>query len=275
MPTLAESGPMIRGTDRLTQREQRVVSHFIRRMSGPPWPPLLRAVLFGSKARGDDDADSDIDVLLLFDSDVESRRELGRLAAANAAELARRTGVLLEPWAVPLADLTRGARTPMLVDAFADGLTLWPLHARSLRLPFTLADARFCASRLLEWVEEGGTLVEAALADGRLAFAAERARDDIVRLAAAALLLEGDTRHRRTGTLRRFERRFVAPRRVPAANAVALAWAAAAFPRDGGRGRQRPPPTRHAVRSARLGYELATRLQDDLAPWFAFSLEEA
>src|SRR5690606_41207397 len=89
------------------------------------------------------------------------------------------------------------------------GLPLWPPGAPPIRLPFTEADAHFCAGCLLDWVYEGGTVARAALADGRWADAARRARDDITRLATAALLLEGDTRHRNVGSLRRFRRRFV------------------------------------------------------------------
>jgi hypothetical protein len=66
----------------------------------------------------------------------------------------------------------------MLVDALADGRTLWPPRAPPLRIAFMPEDALFCASRLLEWVEHGGPLSRRALTRGDRGTAAARARDD-------------------------------------------------------------------------------------------------
>ncbi len=240
------------------------MAELIRRIRARRWPPLVRAALFGSKARGDSDGDSDVDLLLVCEVAPGARAWAGELVGRMAEEVAARTGVPVEPWMVAAADLRAGRRTPMLVDALADALPIWPPGAPPLRLPFTPADAVFCASRLLEWVDAGGAVVRRALAEGRWADAAARARDDIARLATAALLLTGDTRHRRAGSLRRFEEAFVRTGRVPSGARRALAWAAAAYPVDDGRGQADPPPSPRAVRTAPLGYELTAAMEGEL-----------
>ncbi len=248
----------------LDRRERAAVAELIERTRARGWPPLLRAGLFGSKARGDSDGHSDVDVLLVCAIPSAARVAAGELVGCIADGVAARTGVQLEPWTVAAADLRAGRRTPMLVDALEDSVPIWPPGAPPLRLPFTPADAVFCASRLLEWVNRGGSVTRRALEEGRWADAAARARDDIARLATAALLLTGDTRHRRAGSLRRFDEAFVLPGRVHPGVRPALAWAEAAYPPDGGRGQEDPPPSPRAIRTAPLGYELAATMEREL-----------
>lgn len=244
--------------------EADAVRELVHRLRERGWPPLLHAALFGSKARGDFDDRSDLDVLLVCDVDPADRTAAGAIAATLAARVSAETGVRLEPWAVCAADLAVGRRTPMLVDAVADSIPVWPADDPPLRAPFTPADAVFCAGRLLEWVNAGGAEARRALREGRVADAARRARDDMARLATAALLLNGDTRHRRLGSLMRFERVFVRGGIVPPTVRPALAWAAAAYPRDGGRGQETPPVTDTAISSAAIGCELAALLEREL-----------
>ncbi len=249
---------------RLNRRERAAVAELIGRTRARHWPPLRRAALFGSKARGDFDGHSDVDVLLVCDIPPDARAAAGELVGRIAEGIATRSGVQVEPWTVATADLYQGRRTPMLVDALADSVPIWPPGAPPLRLPFTEADAVFCASRLLEWVDGGGAVVREALAQGRWAEAATRTRDDIARMATAALLLTGDTRHRRAGSLRRFDAVFVRTGRVHPIVRRTLAWADAAYPPDGGRGQEAPPPSPRAVRTAPLGYELAAVMEGEL-----------
>lgn len=258
---------MIRKPLTLTDTEHRVLTTFVSRLFEPGWPPLYRAFLFGSKARGDDDLASDIDLLLLFDLPTEARGTIASRLGKRARRLDARTGVLIEPWAVPIADLVEGGRTPMLIDALEDSVPLWPIDTHPIRLPFTPADAIFCAERLLEWIEEGGAIIRSALRLGHVHAAARRARDDITRAATAALLLDGETRHRRIGSLRRFEARFVRTRRISPDVTAALAWAEAAFPPDGGRGENRPRITSHAAATASTGELLARRMRRLVEPY--------
>lgn len=185
------------------------------------------ALLFGSKARRQARPDSDVDVLLVFKRLAPDREPHATHAEDLAAEVAARTGVPVGVWSVSLEDLRPGRRTPMLVDALEDAVPLWPA-AEVPRAAFTPADAAFCAARLLERVDEGSAEVAAKLAAGDAAWA-RRARDDLVRLCTAALLLGGETRPRRGEAVRRFIERNPRWASAPAERA-ALAWAARSYP---------------------------------------------
>lgn len=258
---------MIEPLPLLTPDESHALGNLIARTLAASEPPILRALLFGSKARGDFDAASDIDLLLVCDLPPETREEAGRILARDAKIVNRESGLRIETWTVSAEDLNEGWRTPMLVDALEDGITLWPRGATPLRLPFTPADASFCARCLLDWIEAGGTIVRRALDEGHWAAAAQRARDDITRLAAAALLLEGETRHRRASSLHLFAERFLDTGTFPPNLRAPLAWAANAFPADGGRGVGRPPPSPAASATAPTGFRLAARMASELIPY--------
>lgn len=190
---------------------------------------LEQALLFGSKARRTARPDSDVDVLLVFKRLPPDREPQATHAERIAEGVAARTGVPLGVWSVSRDDLGHGRRTPMLVDALEDAVPLWPAGCAVPRAAFTPADAAFCAARLLERVEEGSAEVARALAAGDAGAWARRARDDLVRLCTAALLLAGETRPRRGGAVRRFLERT--PRFADGREARAvLAWAARSYP---------------------------------------------
>ena len=67
---------------RLTLNDQAAIAEYMARIHAS-FPARLTAVtLFGSKARGDDDAESDIDLLVLVDAeDQDLRDELWRVAS--------------------------------------------------------------------------------------------------------------------------------------------------------------------------------------------------
>lgn len=259
----------------LTAREHAAVRRLIHRALAPGEPPVRGIVLFGSKARGDHHGGSDVDLLVVCDVEAAAREAAAARLERLARGVARRTGVRVEAWTVASADLRQGRRTPMLVDALADGVPLWPDSNPLPPLPFTPADARFCAGCLLEWVSAGARASARELAAGRLQRAAQRARDDITRLATAALLLTGDTRHRQVGSLRRFEQRFVRPRVISTRVVAALAWAASAYPEQGaGADPRRPPPAPEAVASAELGCDLAAIMRRETVPWIVSRMGE-
>ncbi len=186
------------------------------------------ALLFGSKARRQARPDSDVDVLLVFKRLPPDREPQATDAERIADEAAARTGVPLGVWSVAREDLDAGRRTPMLVDALEDAVPLWPADGDPPRAEFTPADALFCAARLLDRVAEGGTEVAERRAAGDPEWI-RRARDDLVRLCTAALLLAGETRPRRGDAVRRFLERN--PRFAPGTGGRAvLAWAARSYP---------------------------------------------
>ncbi len=255
----------MRGYPALAAREIEAVDRLLARVLARPELGTDQVSLFGSRARRAHDRASDLDLLFLCRVPPRHRDEAARAIEAEAAAVAGRTHVPIETWTVTTRELRRGRRTPMLVDACRDAIPLWPPGAPPLRLRFTPADAVFCADRLLRWVEEGGGAVQTALEQGRAQDAARRSRDDIARMATAALLLTGDTRHRGAGSLARFEVVFVAPRLVSAAVLPALAWAASAYPDENRRG-PRAPASEEAVRTASRGYALAGIMETHTVP---------
>lgn len=188
----------------LAPREHAAALELVRRARRRVPAELVRALLFGSRARREGRPDSDIDILLVFRMLPPDREPQAGMAEALADEVAAETGVPVTVWSVSLADLACGARTPMLVDALDDGVSLWPAGAPPLRVLYTPRDAFFCTGALLERVAEGGEEVADALGAGDDAAAAKRARDDLVRLCTAALLLGGVTRPRRGEAVRAF-----------------------------------------------------------------------
>ncbi len=264
--------PRVPAVPTLSPGERRAVTELLGRALESGAPPILRAILFGSKARGDFRRDSDVDVLAICDVDVHDRDAAAIALARHADRVSRATGVRVEPWAVPAADLEVGRRTPMLVDALDDGIPLWPPGAPPIRLAFTPADAVFCAGCLIDWVDAGGAIARRALAEGRRADAAIRIRDDITRMATAALLLDGDTRHRRAGSLHRFARRWIATGRVSSDVLPALTWAAEAYPPRRAPHTRPLAPTPAAIRTVRLGLAYARTLEAELMPWLLAQL---
>ena len=200
---------------------------------------LEHGAVFGSTARAQARPDSDVDVLLIFRQLPPDREPQATLAEQIASGVAADTGVPVETWSVSTADLARGRRTPMLVDALADGVALWPPGRAIPRLPFTPEDADFCVRALLCRVREGSLEFAHWLAAGDPGAANRRLRDDLVRLCVAALLLRGETRPRRAEAVHR----LVDTCSVPVQWLPALRWAgdSYAWEADDERGVATPP----------------------------------
>ena len=71
--------------------------------------PVRDAYLYGSYARGDYHAESDVDILLTIDAGPEEIRRQRRTAAAIVSGLCLRHGVTISVAAKPLAQFTRYA----------------------------------------------------------------------------------------------------------------------------------------------------------------------
>lgn len=185
------------GPGLLAPRERTALFRLLDRVRREVPATLHQASLFGSRARGDARPDSDLDVLLLFQLLPPFREPQATCAERIAAEIAGWFGIPLSVWCVSLADLVRGRRTPMLVDALRDAVPFWCAQRSVRPVPFTAQDALFCARILLVRVEEGSAVFGAAIERGDRETAAWRLRDDITRLCTAWLLLHGITRPRR------------------------------------------------------------------------------
>ena len=109
----------------LTSSERKAVIEYVTRIRTRFPDRVLAVTLFGSKARGDADAESDIDLLVLVDAeDREFRSELWRIASDvsldhNAVVSARVFGQ--GRWAE-----ARRMRLPLYRAVVTDGVPLTP-----------------------------------------------------------------------------------------------------------------------------------------------------
>ena len=75
--------------------------------------PLNRLVLFGSRARGDNEPDSDIDVLVVLDGPVSHESE--EYVRSSAWELSYENGVVIFPLVVARAEWEEGPTSASLL----------------------------------------------------------------------------------------------------------------------------------------------------------------
>lgn len=109
----------------LAPNDQTAVEEYVRLIRSRYPDRILAIVLFGSKARGDSDEESDIDLLILVDAeDVEFRNELWHIASDVSLE----HNVVLSPrvfgqerWAE-----TRRIRMPLYRAVKTEGIPLTP-----------------------------------------------------------------------------------------------------------------------------------------------------
>jgi predicted nucleotidyltransferase len=86
--------------------------------------PTATAILYGSEARGDARADSDVDVLILLDGD---KRDLRREAAVSGAlyDIELATGVIISPMIMLRKQWeNRPFKTPFYVNVMNEGVVL-------------------------------------------------------------------------------------------------------------------------------------------------------
>ena len=117
-PDLTESK-----THLLTQKEQQAAEAFLERLNRRFPEQILQAILFGSKARGDSRADSDIDILLIVDTDDW---RFSHQISAIAADVSLEYNVLLGPRVIGRAHWERMERErfSLYQNVAVDGIPL-------------------------------------------------------------------------------------------------------------------------------------------------------
>lgn len=118
----------------LTLNERAALSTLVNRLRRRYGDDLLRIVLFGSKARGDGDAESDLDVLIVlrFDDADYMRHRRAILDATYDPELDY--GVVLSLLIVNEQEYLRMRRGNLLLNRNieADGIELWTSRPNAL-----------------------------------------------------------------------------------------------------------------------------------------------
>jgi predicted nucleotidyltransferase len=107
----------------LTPNELAAVTDYVASIRDGFPDRILSVVLFGSKARGDGDAESDVDLLVLVDAeDREFRSELWRIA--SDVSLAHNVVISVRVFAQARWAETRRLRLPLYRAIVADGVPL-------------------------------------------------------------------------------------------------------------------------------------------------------
>ena len=108
----------------LANNEREALDAFVSRLCEQYGGHLERVVLFGSQARGDGDAESDLDVLIVLnDGDWRLRDAVALVAFEPMIEY----GVVLSPLVVDMADYTwwQEHHAPIYRSVSAEGVELW------------------------------------------------------------------------------------------------------------------------------------------------------
>ena len=109
----------------LLPKERAAITAYLDHLRGRFSERVLAVTLFGSKARGDAEAESDLDLLVLVDVETpEFRAKLWQIASDISLDY----NVVLSPRVVGLARWRqmREMRLPLYRDIVADGIALTP-----------------------------------------------------------------------------------------------------------------------------------------------------
>ena len=104
----------------MTPKLRTVLSELRRELESLYGDRLVRLVLFGSQARGNADADSDIDVLVVLKGPVHPSKEVHRVSPITAA-ISLRHDVVISCVYVS-AERYEANRGPLLVNVQAEGI---------------------------------------------------------------------------------------------------------------------------------------------------------
>jgi len=105
----------------LSPTDERVVGRFVARARDIFGERLVRALLFGSKARGDDEESSDIDVLLVVEG---LRSEDQRMASLAAWRAGIRDNAVICATCYSAEEFEEQRRLPFLATALKEGIHL-------------------------------------------------------------------------------------------------------------------------------------------------------
>ncbi|MBI5648880.1 MAG: nucleotidyltransferase domain-containing protein [Chloroflexi bacterium] len=135
----------------LTRRERRALAEYLARLREQFGDQVQRVILYGSKVRGDFDAESDIDLFVVFKELDQTREDvLSRLVL----DVDLKYDVLVSDFLVNQARFERMAKIhePLYQDVMGEGVDLWTrtpklLWASVSKKPRTMSRARASSSR--------------------------------------------------------------------------------------------------------------------------------
>jgi len=104
----------------LTDRERQILSRLLERLEAAAGDRVHHVILFGSKARGDAEPHSDLDLMVVADMDPDELRAL-------TADLETEAGASLMPqlWSSAEYERLQRLKMPFYVNVRRDGVELW------------------------------------------------------------------------------------------------------------------------------------------------------
>jgi predicted nucleotidyltransferase len=115
----------------LTRRERRALAEYLTRLREQFGDQVQRVILYGSKVRGDFDAESDIDVFVVFKELNQTREDI---LSQLVLDVDLKYDVLVSDFPVNQARFERMAKIhePLYQDVMGEGVDLWTRTPKSL-----------------------------------------------------------------------------------------------------------------------------------------------
>lgn len=119
------------GLKYLTKRERRALAEYLTRLQEQFGDQVQRVILYGSKVRGDFDAESDIDVFVVVKDDDSQR---ARALTQVSVDVDLKYNVLLGDFVVPQPRFEQMAQIqePLYQALMSEGVELWTRTPKAL-----------------------------------------------------------------------------------------------------------------------------------------------
>ena len=119
---MEETGTQSRIGDPVVRSALRELDRKLRERFGRKY---LRLMLFGSRARGDNDPESDADVAVILRGRIADRWSVKRLIIEDTYPILLETGLYIQPWPLEegeLDDPDRSSNPPLLWNVVREGI---------------------------------------------------------------------------------------------------------------------------------------------------------
>jgi hypothetical protein len=195
---------------------QRATCEYVERLRSHYGERLAAVVLYGSRARGDADQESDVDLMVVLAEKFDGRSEQETLRTLREG-IEERHGWPLLSAIVEVEDDYRRRMLPLFINVRREGIELWPVGRKQVRDEPADYDASLGQDIELVMKRARETLLEAQYVVGQKFYrgAANRAYYAMFHAATALLLSEGLAFSKHQGVIGEFNRLYVKTSKFP------------------------------------------------------------